>query len=123
MDFSVGTILDTLERLGLAENTLVILTSDNGAHEAHIGKHNNGYSDANEKFWTRSELYLSRSESGCMGWRTSCSISGALPKRVPAGICSGETVCLTDFMATFAALVEEPLPDNAGEDSTTCYQH
>jgi arylsulfatase A-like enzyme len=30
-DWSVGQILDTLDRLGLSENTLVIFTSDNGA--------------------------------------------------------------------------------------------
>lgn len=30
IDWSTGEILDTLERLGLAENTLVIFTSDNG---------------------------------------------------------------------------------------------
>ena len=29
-DWSVGKIMDTLDRLGLADNTLVILTSDNG---------------------------------------------------------------------------------------------
>jgi arylsulfatase A len=32
VDGTVGQILATLERLKLADNTLVILTSDNGAH-------------------------------------------------------------------------------------------
>ncbi|MGI6455429.1 MAG: sulfatase family protein [bacterium] len=118
VDFSVGTILDTLERLGLAENTLVILTSDNGAHEAHIGKHNNGYSDANEKNFGHEANFIFRGQKAD-AWDGGHRVPflARFPKRVPAGICSGETVCLTDFMATFAALVEEPLPDNAGEDS------
>jgi len=32
MDDAVGTLLDTIDRLGLAENTLVIFTSDNGGN-------------------------------------------------------------------------------------------
>jgi arylsulfatase len=31
MDASVGAILDTLESTGLADNTIVVFTSDNGA--------------------------------------------------------------------------------------------
>lgn len=34
MDYSTGRVLDTLKRLGLDENTLVIFTSDNGANYA-----------------------------------------------------------------------------------------
>ena len=32
MDWSVGQILDALDRLGMAENTLVMFTSDHGGH-------------------------------------------------------------------------------------------
>ena len=32
MDWSVGEMLDTLDRLGMANNTLVVFTSDHGAH-------------------------------------------------------------------------------------------
>ncbi|MEM7476241.1 MAG: sulfatase [Planctomycetota bacterium] len=36
MDQSIGTVLDGLEKLGLAENTLVIFTSDNGPFAADV---------------------------------------------------------------------------------------
>ena len=36
MDAQVGRVLDTLERLGLAENTIVVFTSDHGYH---LGEH------------------------------------------------------------------------------------
>ena len=32
MDDSVGTVLETLDRLDLAANTIIIFTSDNGGH-------------------------------------------------------------------------------------------
>jgi arylsulfatase A-like enzyme len=39
------------------------------------------------------------------------------PGRIPAGTTNDELVCLTDLMATCAAIVGARLPDNAGEDS------
>lgn len=46
VDWSVGQILQTLERLGLSENTVVYLTSDQGAHLEEIsasGERHGGY--------------------------------------------------------------------------------
>jgi len=42
MDDGIGKVLDTLERLGLSENTLVIFTSDNGGDPGY-GGNNGGY--------------------------------------------------------------------------------
>lgn len=45
LDAGIGRVLDTLDRTGLAENTLVIFTSDNGgvlAHEANNGPWRSG---------------------------------------------------------------------------------
>lgn len=39
------------------------------------------------------------------------------PGKVPAAAVSDETICLVDFMATIAALLDVKLPPNAGEDS------
>ena len=38
LDWSVGQIMDTLEALGLKENTLVYFTSDNGPHLEEVSK-------------------------------------------------------------------------------------
>ena len=40
LDADVGRLLDTLDRLGIADNTLVLFTSDNGPH--HEGGHDTG---------------------------------------------------------------------------------
>ena len=39
------------------------------------------------------------------------------PAKIKAGTISDQTICLTDLMATCAAIVGETLPDSAGEDS------
>jgi len=39
------------------------------------------------------------------------------PGKIPAGTTNDEIICLTDLMATCAAIVGAKLPDNAGEDS------
>jgi arylsulfatase A-like enzyme len=39
------------------------------------------------------------------------------PGKVPAGKVSNELVSSVDFLATFAAILDEPLPDAAGPDS------
>ena len=39
------------------------------------------------------------------------------PGKVQVGSVSDETVCMTDFMATFAGILGTELPENAGEDS------
>lgn len=36
MDRGIGTVLDELERLGIAENTIITFSSDNGACEEHL---------------------------------------------------------------------------------------
>ena len=40
LDYSVGVILDTLKKLKIAENTLVVFSSDNGAasYSKELGK-------------------------------------------------------------------------------------
>jgi len=39
------------------------------------------------------------------------------PGQIPAGTESGAVLCLTDVFATFAAILGEDIPENAGEDS------
>lgn len=42
MDAGVGRVLDTLDELGIAENTIVIFTSDNGMNMGHHGIYGKG---------------------------------------------------------------------------------
>jgi arylsulfatase A-like enzyme len=105
LDWSVGEILKTLDRLNLRENTLVIFTSDNGAPEF-------------EPFGHRPRGPVMRGGKGDIlegGHRV--PFIARWPGNIEPGTTSAETVSLTDMLATFAALVDRKLPPGAGEDS------
>jgi arylsulfatase A-like enzyme len=112
-DWSVGQILETLDRLNLAENTLVILTSDNGPVL------NDGYKDdAVEKLGKHKPAGpLRGKKSGAFEGGTRVPFIVRWPKRVAAGGKSDALVCQIDFLASLAALTNRPLPNHAGPDS------
>ena len=111
-DDAVGRVLKALDERGVATNTLVIFTSDNGcspeADYPELAKagHNPSASYRGHKadiFEGGHRVpYLAR-------W----------PGSVPAGSTYAHPVCLTDLLATCAELCGVPLPANAGEDSVS----
>jgi arylsulfatase A len=107
VDAVVGDIVRTLERLGLADNTLIIVTSDNGAHWAPEDIRRWGHR-AN-LFWRGQKADI---------WEAGHRIPfiAAWKGHIPAGSTSDETICLTDMLATTAALLKQRLPENAAED-------
>ena len=109
VDATVGAVMDELERHGLAENTLLIISSDNGAEwdPSHIQEFNH---HANHP-----ELIGKKRDAWEGGHRE--PFIARWPARVAAGSSSDQTVCLTDLMATAADITAYDLPDNAAEDS------
>lgn len=102
-DWIVGQIDQTLKRLNLKENTLLIITSDNGPREGVNGHKSTGnWRGFKGGIWEGGHRvpFIAR-------W----------PGKIRPGSISNETICLTDLMATCAAIIGEKLPDNAGEDS------
>ena len=112
VDAAVGEVLDALEERGLAEQTLVIFTSDNGC-------------SPEAKF---PEL-LARGHDPSRGFRGHKADIFEGGHRVPflvrwpgvvaPGRRSDQLICLTDLMATCAEVLGERLPDAAGEDSVS----
>lgn len=104
-DWAVGQLLASLEKHGLTQNTLVVVTSDNGArpHPSLNGHKCNGP-------WrgTKRQIYEG-------GHRVPLIVRW--PGKVAAGATTDETVCLTDFFRTFASLLKQDVPVGAGEDS------
>ncbi len=113
LDWSVGTILDTLDRLKLADDTLILFSSDNG------GAIKDTYDDGTNALHARQPPNgLLRGEKGLLyegGHRV--PLLARWPGRIPAGSTSGQLLGLVDMMATFAAAAGCKLEGAAGPDS------
>lgn len=99
-DAMLGQILEALERNKLADNTLVIATSDNGAEH-------------------RPYPPLRESKRSIYEGGHRVPFVARWPGQVQAGSATDETVCLNDLMATAAEIVGANLPDDAGVDSVS----
>jgi arylsulfatase A-like enzyme len=113
-DWTVGQVLDALDRTGAARNTLVIFTSDNGPEVV----------ETNPGAYERVQRYGHRSMDGLRGVKRDAWEGGhrvpflaRWPGKVPAGMTSNEVICHVDLMATVAAMLGAKLPRDAGEDS------
>ena len=102
--------MSALERKGIADNTIVVFTSDNGC-APYIG-----VPAMIEKGHYPSYIFRGYKHDI---WEGGHRIPFILrwPDRVEAGSVSDEIICLTDLLATCAALTGADLPVNAGEDS------
>jgi len=111
-DWSLGQILETLDRLKLADNTIVIFTSDNGAVV------DDGYKDdavAKLGSHTPSGPFRGGKYSHFEGG-TRVPFILRWPARVKPGT-SDALVSQVDFLASFAALLKRPLANGDGPDS------
>jgi arylsulfatase A len=115
VDWTVGQVLDALQRTGGADNTLVIFTSDNGPEIT--GEVKNGVYD-------RAQQYRHFSMGGLRGAKRDAWEGGhrvpfiaRWPGQIQPGGVSNETISHVDFMATIAALLDVKLADTSGEDS------
>jgi arylsulfatase A-like enzyme len=112
LDWSVGQILDTLDRRGLGENTIVFFSSDNGAVSR-------GYRPADFVDYDGH-----RANGPWRGQKTEIYEGGhrvplvvRWPGHVKPGRTSSQLAATTDILATAAELLGEDLPAAAGEDS------
>ncbi|MEI8042941.1 MAG: sulfatase-like hydrolase/transferase, partial [Verrucomicrobiota bacterium] len=113
LDWTVGEILATLDRLKLATNTLVIFTSDNG------GAIKNTYDDGTNPLHGRQKPNgLLRGAKGSLyegGHRE--PFIARWPGHIPAGGTSSRLMGHVDTLATLAALTGQSLPAEAAPDS------
>ncbi len=117
LDRSVRRILDTLDRMGAAQNTLVIFSSDNGGV----------FKPENEKLLQTAAFKAGLRVNGDLRggkhdvWEGGFKVPFLVrwPGKAEAGSVCKQMISLADILATTAAVVGEPLPEapKAAEDS------
>ena len=101
LDWSAGQLIDTLRELGLDENTLVVLTSDNGPWiEGYIGDYA-GCADP---------LRGSKMMTWDGGCREPCIMRW--PGKIPAGNVCDEIATTMDLLPTIAELAGAEVPND-----------
>lgn len=111
-DAIVGQITDAVDAAGLTENTMIIVTSDNGCSKvADIP------ALKAQGHFPNAQFRGSKSDLWDGGHRVPFIVRW--PAGVEAGSTSDALICLTDLMATSAELSGAELPETAGEDSVS----
>ncbi len=112
IDWETGEIMGALDRFKLADNTLVLFSSDNGPVFF------DGYFDHSLE-----DAHGHAPADGLRGWKylvfeggTRVPFLARWPGHDPVGV-SDRMICLTDLLATCAALTGSKLPKGAGRDS------
>ncbi len=116
VDWTVGQVLSSLKRTGLADNTLVIFTSDNGSPQRN-GVNMNGPTGSVKKYGHDPSRPWRGMKSDIWEAGHRVPFIARWPKHVPAGETSNEPIVLTDLMRTIGRLVGHKLPNTAAEDS------
>ena len=110
-DFETARLLDTVDKLGLRDNTLVIYTTDNGPwNQPAYYKEKKGHPEGSI-FWGNSGP-LRNGKGSCYegGSRVPCIVRW--PGKVPKNRVSDAIFATIDFMPTFANLAGFRVPDD-----------
>ncbi|MEN8842417.1 MAG: arylsulfatase [Lentimonas sp.] len=111
-DAFVGQIMEALNAAGCAENTLLIVTSDNGCSKA-AGIHKL----QGQGHFPSAQFRGSKADLWDGGHRVPFIVRW--PDSVEEGAISDELICLTDVLATALDVASGDVPANAGEDSVS----
>ena len=110
LDWMVGEITRTLEEESLAENTLIIFTSDNGGM----------LNETAQRAWKmgheqNADLFGFKFDAWEGGHRVPFIVKW--PGRVPAGTVSDALICNVDLLATVAEITGVSYPEGQAQDS------
>ena len=123
LDWMVGEIVASLDKLGIRDNTMIIFTSDNGAIQVGVdGKNDKYQGPVVTDFDHGSCGDLKGFKAGLFegGHRVPFIVSW--PGKIKNGV-SDNLISSVDVMATLATLVDYKLSDDMGEDSFNILPH
>lgn len=110
LDDVVGELMKSLADNGVEDNTIVIFTSDNGPETTSVIHMRKDYNHDGARPWRGVKR-----DNWEGGHRVPMIVRW--PGRLAAGTDVTQPICLTDIIATVAAVLGVELPDDAAEDS------
>ena len=120
-DWVIGQIMAALDEAGVRDDTLLVVSSDNG-FAPYVGLNRTG----DMKLYAEIESVGHFPSADRRGYKSDIWDGGhrvplivRWPRKVKAGSTCDHLVSLTDLMATCAEMLGEKLPDDAGEDSVS----
>ncbi len=108
VDFAIGKIMKILEKTDKTENTLLIVTSDNGSH----------WTTKDKQKYKHLANYIYRGQKADIyegGHRI--PYIAKWPNKIIQGSKSEQIICTTDLLATLSGIINKPLKNGSGEDS------
>jgi arylsulfatase A-like enzyme len=108
VDWMVGQIDQTLAQYNLQQNTLLIVTSDNGARLTNYDGRDYGHKSCGDLRGQKADIWEGgHREPFIARW----------PEHIKPNIVSNAVVCLSDLLATCAEITGFVLPRDVGQDS------
>lgn len=127
LDTYIGEILNTLDSLGQAENTIVLFASDNGSQFERTGVHidntnpSNNLIDVHGKSENPNEHHPNGNLKGSKWtiWEGGVRMPfiAKWPGKIPSGIKSDKIFALNDVLATISSVIGFDLPKDEAVDS------
>jgi len=123
MDVRVGQLIDSLDELGLRENTLVIFTTDNGSPVRSIYSAEVNPNPSKNDTYTRVPVVSRQNGIDVSGGKGSLNNAGTRvplianwPGKVQSGQVANDLVDFSDFLPTVAEFGQADLPDGVTLD-------
>ncbi len=110
LDHIIGELMKELEKLGIADKTIVLLSSDNGPETTSVAHMRADHDHDGARPWRGMKR-----DAWEGGHRVPLIVRW--PGHVKSGSTSDQLASLTDVMATLAAITGAELPHNSAEDS------
>lgn len=112
MDLLVGRIIDTLDRLGIRENTLILFTTDNGTPKKFITQVEDGKYISEPVFSMMGDKRVSGGKGELTDAGTHVPLIANWPGVSPAGTICDDLIDFSDFLPTLAELTGADIPIN-----------
>ena len=108
VDDAIGAVVTALEKSGQLENTLIIVTSDNGS----------SWTEGDQKLYPHRANFIYKGRKADIyegGHRV--PYLAQWPGVIPAGLASNQLMCTTDLFGTLSGIINQPNVKKGAEDS------